>query len=124
MKINPEKKLFNFFFSKLWIEFAQNRLKLIFINIKQMEVALDSLPSYVPPASASIRNLSLTSSSLRVHLRPLLADIPFVGAVTISFLQPPEIDFDLVIILSLIYIRTSDTILIILAVGYVYMLYM
>ena len=89
-----------------------------------MEVALDSLPSYVPPASASIRNLSLTSSSLRVHLRPLLADIPFVGAVTISFLQPPEIDFDLVIILSLIYIRTSDTILIILAVGYVYMLYM
>ena len=61
-----------------------------------MEVALDSLPSYVPPASASIRNLSLTSSSLRVHLRPLLADIPFVGAVTISFLQSPEIDFDLV----------------------------
>ena len=68
-----------------------------FRNFK-MEVALDSLPSYVPPASASFRNLSLTSSSLRIHLRPLLADIPFVGAVTISFLQAPEIDFDLVTI--------------------------
>ncbi len=100
MKINPKQGFFFLvFFTKLWIEFAQNCLKLIFNNIKQMEVALDSLPSYVPPASASIRNLSLTSSSLRVHLRPLLADIPFVGAVTISFLQPPEIDFDLVIIL-------------------------
>ena len=63
-----------------------------------MEVALDSLPSYVPPASASFRSLSLTSSSLRIHLSPLLADIPFVGAVTISFLQAPEIDFDLVTI--------------------------
>ena len=28
-------------------------------------------------------------------MRPLLEDVPFVGACTISFLKPPEFDFDL-----------------------------
>ena len=32
---------------------------------------------------------------MRVHLRPLLEDVPFVGACTISFLKPPDFDFDL-----------------------------
>lgn len=31
----------------------------------------------------------------RLHLRPLLKDVPFVGGVTVCFLQAPEIDFDL-----------------------------
>lgn len=61
-----------------------------------MELAFDSFMSQVPKATSSIRNLSLTSSSLRMHLRPLLTDVPFFGAVTICFLQSPEIDFDLV----------------------------
>ena len=39
--------------------------------------------------------MSLASSCLRVHLRPLLEDVPFVGACTISFLKPPDFDFDL-----------------------------
>ena len=30
-----------------------------------------------------------------MHLRPLLEDVPFVGACTISFLKPPDFDFDL-----------------------------
>ncbi len=49
----------------------------------------------LPPAKASIRNLTLTSTQLRIHLRPLLTDVPFVGSVTMCFLQPPDIDFDL-----------------------------
>ncbi len=32
---------------------------------------------------------------VRMHFRPLLQDIPFVGGVTVSFLRPPAIDFDL-----------------------------
>lgn len=31
----------------------------------------------------------------RLHLRPLLNDVPFIGGVTLSFLRPPELDFDL-----------------------------
>ena len=49
----------------------------------------------LPPATASITQLSFSSPCLRVHLRPLLEDIPFVGACTVSFLRPPDIDFDL-----------------------------
>jgi len=30
-----------------------------------------------------------------VHLRPLLREIPFVGAVSLSFLRAPELDFEL-----------------------------
>jgi Ca2+-dependent lipid-binding protein len=51
--------------------------------------------SKLPPAKASITQVSLASSCLRVHLRPLLEDVPFVGACTISFLKPPDFDFDL-----------------------------
>ena len=40
-------------------------------------------------------NITLTSTHVRVHLRPLLADLPFVGAMTISFLDTPHLDFDL-----------------------------
>ncbi len=36
-----------------------------------------------------------SSFLLRLHLRPLLRDVPFVGGVTVSFLQVPDIDFDL-----------------------------
>lgn len=31
----------------------------------------------------------------RIHLRPLLKDIPFIGGVTVSFLTSPKFDFDL-----------------------------
>ena len=51
--------------------------------------------SKLPPAKASITQVSLASSCLRVHLRPLLEDVPFVGACTVSFLRPPDFDFDL-----------------------------
>lgn len=59
----------------------------------QMEAQL--LDQRLPAATASIRNLSLASAQLRVHLRPLLTDVPFVGSVTVCFLQTPELDFDL-----------------------------
>ena len=49
----------------------------------------------LPPAKASITQMSLSSSCLRVHLKPLLEEAPFVGACTISFLRPPDFDFDL-----------------------------
>ena len=51
--------------------------------------------SKLPPAKASITQVSLASSCLRVHLKPLLEDVPFVGALTVSFLRPPDFDFDL-----------------------------
>jgi hypothetical protein len=58
-----------------------------------MEAVL--LDEKMVPAKASLRNLTLMSSQLRVHLRPLLADLPFVGSITVSFLEAPDLDFDL-----------------------------
>ena len=49
----------------------------------------------LPPVKASLSNLTLSSARMRVHLRPLLVDVPFVGSITISFLDTPELDFDL-----------------------------
>ena len=47
------------------------------------------------PVKASLSNLTLSSAKMRVHLRPLLVDVPFVGSITISFLNTPDLDFDL-----------------------------
>ena len=49
----------------------------------------------LPPVKASLSNLTISSARMRVHLRPLLVDVPFVGSITISFLDTPELDFDL-----------------------------
>jgi len=41
-----------------------------------------------------IRNLEVFGL-MRITLEPLLADVPIVGCVSITFLQPPELDFEL-----------------------------
>ena len=45
----------------------------------------------MPPVKASLSNLTLSSAKMRVHLRPLLVDVPFVGSITISFLNTPDL---------------------------------
>lgn len=53
------------------------------------------LSEKLPRAKASISNVTMTSTQLRVHMRPLLDTIPFVGSIAISFLDTPAVDFDL-----------------------------
>ncbi|TRY63162.1 hypothetical protein TCAL_10826 [Tigriopus californicus] len=55
------------------------------------DIVLKDLSS---PLRSSINNFSF-NGTLRIHLTPLLKDVPFVGGLKIMFLQAPEIDFDL-----------------------------
>lgn len=48
-----------------------------------------------PTLVARIKNIGLSSSCVRLHLRPLLSTSPFVGSATISFMEKPVFDFDL-----------------------------
>ena len=47
----------------------------------------------------------------RLHLRPLLNDVPFIGGVTVSFLHPPELDFDLGGVASALELPGMDIVL-------------
>ena len=58
-----------------------------------VEAAL--INEHFPAVRASLYNLNLTSSHVRILLRPLIPDVPFVGSVTVSFLETPHLDFDL-----------------------------
>ena len=49
----------------------------------------------MPKITTNVRNISLTSPCLRIHLRPLLATPPFVEKATLSFASKPHFDFDL-----------------------------
>lgn len=55
------------------------------------EIVLKNLNS---PIRSSINNFSF-NGTLRIHMSPLLKDVPFVGGLKIMFLQAPDIDFDL-----------------------------
>ena len=61
----------------------------------EIELDTDKYGSLMPKLTADVRNISLTSPCLRIHLRPLLPVAPFVEKVTLSFAQKPHFDFDL-----------------------------
>ena len=62
---------------------------------------LSNFRFYRVPISVLIHRLFSDQKGLyflyffRVYLRPLLTDVPFIGNVTVSFFQAPNIDFDL-----------------------------
>lgn len=62
-----------------------------------LQITLEAtlLDNWGPAVTASLSNMTLNGAKLRLHLRPLLDDIPFVGGVNISFLSCPQLDFDL-----------------------------
>ncbi len=47
-----------------------------------------------PTMTCRVRMIQV-SAILRVSLAPVLPDLPFVGAVSLSLMTPPYLDFDL-----------------------------
>ncbi|OQV14074.1 Extended synaptotagmin-2 [Hypsibius exemplaris] len=77
-------------------------------NVDRKEIMLDwelyykgdaEFTVYVSGIRAGVKNVQL-HGTLRITLKPVLNDMPFVGGVEVYFLNPPVIDFDLTNLLN------------------------
>ena len=60
-----------------------------------VEMEIQLLDDKLPSLPVSISNFTFVATKSRVHLKPLLKGKPFFGALYFSFLDVPEVDFEL-----------------------------
>ena len=59
-----------------------------------IQIEIHFINENLPVLPVSISNLTFAPTKSRLHLKPLLKVTPFFGAVYLSFLEVPEVDFD------------------------------